>query len=112
MEGKSVNLSVRENIGQRYLKYLLRENKNVRGDLVRFLIGYNAGPNRIRNWEARARSGNDPLILMESIPARETRNYVEVTLNAIWRYRDRMGQDLSEADELSLAKFPKYRSQD
>ncbi|MGB0844615.1 MAG: lytic transglycosylase domain-containing protein, partial [Alphaproteobacteria bacterium] len=95
-------------IGQRYLKYLLREHKSVKGDLVRFLIGYNAGPNRIKRWEKRARHGGDPLLYFESIPARETRAYVERTLSYIWRYRDRMGQSLQEADQLANGQWPKY----
>lgn len=96
-------------IGQRYLKYLLKEHPAVKNDIVRFVIGYNAGPNRIKKWEARADHGGDPLLFIESIPSRETRSYAERTLSYIWRYRDRMGQPLDEAEDLANARWPQVR---
>ena len=81
-------------LGEDYILYLLGESP-VEGDLLRMLAAYNAGPGNLRKWMARVDHGGDGLMLLESLPARETRFYVKNVLTNLWIYRKRLGQDSS-----------------
>ena len=81
-------------LGEDYILYLLGE-KPVEGDLLRMLAAYNAGPGNLRKWMAKVNHGGDGLMLLESLPARETRFYVKNVLTNLWIYRKRLGQDSS-----------------
>ena len=81
-------------LGQEYILYLLGE-KPVEGDLLRLLAAYNGGPGNLRKWMGRIDHGGDALMLLESLPARETRFYVKNVLTNLWIYRKRLGQDSS-----------------
>jgi peptidoglycan lytic transglycosylase len=50
-----------------------------RGDLVRTLAAYNAGPSRVTTWSAK-RGVDDPEVFVERIPFVETRDYVRAIL--------------------------------
>ena len=62
--------------------------------------GYNAGPSRPPQWIERygdPRSGAvDPVDWIESIPFRETRNYVMRVMESIGPYRARLSGKTSE----------------
>jgi len=75
--------SPRENIllGTAYLKEMI-ELWN--GDWIRALASYNAGPSRVRGFIQHA----DPYVFIETIPIRETRNYVKRVLENYYIYRD------------------------
>ncbi len=73
-------------IGQRYLEDLMTHN-NVGGDLFSLLIAYNAGPGNLAKWKRALPEIGDPLLFVESIPASETRNYIERVLANYWMYR-------------------------
>jgi len=63
-------------IGAHYLKRMIREAD---GNLVYALASYNAGPGNCRKW--RSKFGDKDLAdFVESIPFRETRNYVKKVL--------------------------------
>ncbi len=66
------------------------------GNYVLTLAGYNAGPDRARQWMRQfgdPRDPNvDPVDWIERIPFEETRNYVAKVLSNIQIYRARMGQ--------------------
>ena len=66
------------------------------GNLVMIAAGYNAGPNRPRDWMKRLgdpRTGQvDILDWIEQIPYRETRNYVMRVAESVNIYRSRRGQ--------------------
>ncbi|WP_448588635.1 lytic transglycosylase domain-containing protein [Thermocrinis sp.] len=68
--------SPRENIlmGTAYLREMLDLWK---GDLVRAVASYNAGPNRVRSFIQHS----DPYVFIETIPIAETRNYVKQVLH-------------------------------
>ena len=55
---------------------------------------YNGGPGNLRKWQRRARKGayTDALMFIESIPARETRIFIERVLSNLWMYRERLGE--------------------
>ena len=99
-------------LGQTYLQEMLALSF-VRGDLVRTLIGYNAGPGNLQDWlEEQPATTSDPLLFMESIPIAETRNYLERVLASLWVYRVRFGQPTPSLDALAAGDRPLYQALD
>jgi soluble lytic murein transglycosylase-like protein len=96
------------NLGQHYLEYLLA-HPGVDGDMIKLLVAYNAGPGNLAKWQRASGdlADRDPLLFIETIPAAETRAYVEKVLAAYWIYRDRFGQDNPGLAELAMAGLVK-----
>ena len=71
---------------------------------------YNGGPGNLRKWQNRARKGayTDALMFIESIPARETRIFIERVLSNLWMYRERLGEPAPSLDALAAGKRPTY----
>ncbi|MDC1381996.1 lytic transglycosylase domain-containing protein [Candidatus Puniceispirillum sp.] len=78
-------------LGQAYIQHLLDE-KIVESSLIRLLAAYNGGPGNLRKWLAKVDHQGDPFLLVESIPARETRYYVKNVISNLGIYRQRFGQ--------------------
>jgi soluble lytic murein transglycosylase-like protein len=76
-------------VGQDYLAYLM--GRGVGTDLLRVVAAYNAGPGAVLNTIAKV-GDKDPLLLIESLPALETRNYVEKVVQAYWTYKKIFGE--------------------
>jgi soluble lytic murein transglycosylase len=74
--------SPRENIllGTAYLREMIELWK---GDWIKAIASYNAGPNRVRGFIQHA----DPYVFIETIPISETRNYVKRVLENYYIYR-------------------------
>jgi len=70
-------------MGARYLNDLLRI---LNGQLPLALAAYNAGPVRVTDWLKRYPIA-DPLLFIDLIPYRETRNYVSSVLRNYYWYR-------------------------
>jgi len=69
--------------GTKYLRQLLDQYQ---GDAVKALAAYNAGENRVTDWQsAGPYSGLDEFV--ESIPFTETRDYVQAIVRNIETYR-------------------------
>jgi len=98
-------------LGQRYLSHLLDLDR-VEGDMFRLLAAYNAGPGNLGRWSKRVDYRNDPLLFIESIPSRETREYIEKVLANVWVYRYRLGQPLPSLDQVAAGDWPRYESAD
>jgi len=71
-------------IGIKYFKKLLSKYK---GNLIYTLAAYNAGESRIATWKKKIFSSEDPLSIIESIPFKETRNYVKLIYRNIFFYK-------------------------
>ena len=101
----AVNLEV----GQRYLTYLAGQDET-RGDLIRLLASYNAGPNALAHWsDGRIEaSGGDPLLFIETLPARETRDFVHRALSYLWIYTARMELPAPSLDTLAQGGWPRF----
>lgn len=86
--GKAALLDPKTNLklGQLYIKRML-DHPAVKGDLVTMLVAYNAGPGNLRRWRQKMKTDDDPLLFIESLPASETRAYVERVLSNYWMYR-------------------------
>ncbi len=92
-------------LGHKYIHILLRDD-NIKGDLLRFAMAWNGGPGNLRKWQRRVRHQNDPLLFIESIPLRETRNFVERVLANYWVYRMRFGLPTPTLDALAAGRKP------
>jgi soluble lytic murein transglycosylase-like protein len=98
-------------LGQDYVEWL---NTTFRGDgdLTRILAGYNGGPGWLSRWEARVGRQDDPLLLLESLPRAESRDYAERVLSHMALCRKRFGQHNAELVSLANGAAPYYRALD
>ncbi|MDR2008200.1 MAG: transglycosylase SLT domain-containing protein [Alphaproteobacteria bacterium] len=72
-------------IGQQYVKQLLKVTD---GNIIYVLGGFNGGSYNMDRWRAdKHRHAEDPLFFIESIPYRETRNYVKTVSADYWIYQ-------------------------
>ena len=96
-------------LGQKYIRHLL-ENDHIDGDLLLLAAAYNGGPGNLKKWQRRARKGayTDALMFIESIPARETRIFIERVLSNLWMYRERLGEPAPSLDALAAGERPVY----
>jgi len=98
-------------LGQQYVSDMLSKDF-AGGNLFKTLTAYNAGPGNLRKWERKTNFQDDPLLFIESIPARETRNYIEHVVSNLWIYRMRMNQAARSLDTIAMGAWPMYISQD
>jgi soluble lytic murein transglycosylase-like protein len=84
--------------GQDYLRLLL--DRATDGDVLRAVAAYNGGPGALLRAQQLA-GGDDPLLLMESLPAAETRGYVEKVMAGYWIYRRMFGEADRSLDALA-----------
>jgi len=94
-------------LGEEYILHLLEEPQ-IKGDLVRLLAAYNGGPGNLRKWTGKINHGGDTLMLLESLPSRETRFYVKNVMTNLWIYRKRLGQDAQSVASLASGKMAEY----
>ena len=95
-------------IGSKYIKFLF-SLPIVNNDLMWMLASYNAGPGNFEKWtKNRNYKYKDTLLMLESLPARETRNYIKLVLTNLWVYKTRFNQDNTIL--LSLASGKPFNS--
>jgi tetratricopeptide (TPR) repeat protein len=75
-------------LGVKYLSGLLSDFDD---NIIFALASYNAGPSKVRKW-MNIRSSLKPLEFMESIPYKETRNYVKKVLRNYVIYKTLYGE--------------------
>ena len=97
-------------LGQKYMKTMLENFAE--GNMFKSLTDYNAGPGNMQKWTKSTNFQDDPLLFIESIPARETRIYIERVFSNMWIYRMRMGQDTPTLDFVASGQWPIYTPQD
>jgi soluble lytic murein transglycosylase-like protein len=88
-------------VGQDYFAWLL--NHGVGDDLLAAVAAYNGGPGSPLKTAAQIGSDTDSLMLIESLPAAETRNYVERVMANYWLYRRQFGADTKSLDAVAGA---------
>jgi soluble lytic murein transglycosylase-like protein len=79
-------------VGQKYIARLM-DSKIIEGDLLRTIAAYNAGPRPVKDAMDNLGNDYDSLLVMESIPVAQTRQYVEEVAANYWIYRQIMGKD-------------------
>ena len=85
--------------GTKYIESLL-EIGYIEGDLLKALISYNAGPGNLSKSMKKTNFNNDSFLLIESIPSRETRIFVERVLTNLVIYELINHNSFNYADEL------------
>jgi peptidoglycan lytic transglycosylase len=103
----AVNLA----LGQQYLADLL-DNEQIKGNLILLAAAYNSGPGAMLRWRSRPEYRDDPLLFLESLPARETRVFAQRVLANYWVYRLRLGQSTADLDRLAGGLWPVYSALD
>jgi soluble lytic murein transglycosylase-like protein len=98
-------------LGLKYVRHLL-DLPTIDGNLVFMMAAYNAGPGRLGEWVDRIDLKQDPLLFIESIPARETRRYIRRVLSNLWLYRLRLGQPVSSLEQIAAGRWPTYTARD
>ena len=91
-------------LGIKYFKSLL---KKYNGNLVYSLAAYNAGERRLKYWVEKVFPSNEPLLVIENIPYKETRQYVKLIYRNIFFYRlmsdaSLVNSDIKESFSLSM----------
>lgn len=97
-------------VGQLYIRYLM-ETADPEMDIVRAVAAYNAGPGAFNRW-SRAFDQNDVLMIIESLPSYETRDYVEKVLSNYWIYRGLLGQSTPTLDAIAAGVPAIFVNQD
>ncbi len=85
-------------VGQDYIAYLM--DRGVGVDLLRIVAAYNAGPGAVLSTIQKV-GDKDPLLLIECLPALETRNYVEKVVQAYWTYKKIFGEATPTLDAVA-----------
>jgi len=94
-------------LGQRYIEMLLKDTK-IKGDLFLMAAAWNGGPGNLNKWRRRTDDLGDPLFFIESLPSRETRNFIEHVLSNLWIYRHRLGQPTPSLAAIAAGDWPVY----
>lgn len=97
--------------GQKYIQRLL-DDPAVKGDLFMMAAAYNAGPGNLAKWKKNISGSEDPLLFIESMPSRETRNFVERVIGAYWVYQARLGQPQRSLESVANGAWPTYQRSD
>lgn len=93
------------NIGQKYLQKMMGFVEP-NGDFIKLIVSYNGGPGNLQKWMKEVEHRGDPLLFIESIPARETRGYIERVAANYWIYQDRLGEKKVTLDQLARGEWP------
>ncbi|WP_245863711.1 lytic transglycosylase domain-containing protein [Caulobacter mirabilis] len=91
-------------VGQDYFTWLME--RGLGGgpegyDLLRAVAAYNAGAGTVLNTLKKVGPEADTLLVIESLPALETRDYVEKVAAAYWSYRRKFGSDTPTLDAVA-----------
>jgi soluble lytic murein transglycosylase-like protein len=93
-----LNPAINLKVGQEYLGYLM--DRGVGADLLKTVAAYNAGPGAVLKTTAMV-GDQDPLLMIECLPALETRNYVEKVMAAYWTYKRMFGEETRTLDAIA-----------
>ena len=97
-------------IGQIYMDYLLNLEM-INGNLLKFLLAYNAGPGNLKKQLTHiANEDDDPLLFIESISLKETRIYIKRVMANFWLYQNKLGQETKTINDLLNNNWPLYMS--
>ena len=86
-------------VGQDYLTWLMQRGAGA--DILRTVAAYNGGPGIVSKTLQTVGADADDLLLVESLPAFETRAYVQKVMAGYWTYRQMFGQESPTLDALA-----------
>lgn len=96
-------------LGQEYLAELMSAGEPY-GNLYMLTTAYNGGPGNLSRWLESIDFKGDPFLFIESIPAAETRGYIERVLTNYWIYSDRLGTPVGSLDASAAGTWPVYET--
>jgi soluble lytic murein transglycosylase-like protein len=102
-----LNPAVNLDFGQARLEHV-RDYGATGGLLPKVIMGYNAGPGMLDEWNTRVKGGEDPLLFMESIPFWETRGYAVTVMRNYWMYERNSGQQSPSLKALAQDLWPRF----
>ena len=108
---KLLDPSFNVGLGQDYLSELMSYSQP-QGNLFMLTTAYNGGPGNLMRWLQNIDFKDDPFLFIESIPAPETRGYIERVISNFWLYRSRLGQPVRSLDESASGTWPVYKGVD
>lgn len=86
--------------GQDYFTWLM--DRGLKSpDILRAVAAYNGGPATLNRTAAQLGGDCDSLLLIESLPFKETRNYVEKVMASYWTYRRLLGAENKTLDAVA-----------
>jgi soluble lytic murein transglycosylase len=97
--------------GQEYIAKLLR-NALVKNDIILLAVAYNAGAGNLQKWKKSPNAMDDPLLFLETMPSKETRQFTKRILAAYWVYQQRLNQDTPTLKALATGSWAQYIGQD
>jgi len=97
--------------GQKYIAKLLR-NGLIDNDLILMATAYNAGAGNLQKWKGELRAKDDALLFVETMPSKETRQFVKRIMAAYWIYQERLDQDTPTLKALATGGWADYVGQD
>jgi soluble lytic murein transglycosylase-like protein len=98
-------------LGQSYVQWLMTEFHQD-GDLGRVFAAYNGGPGWLQRWLQTAGENDDPLMVLETLPRAESRDYAERVLSHMALCRRKFGQEPVELVSLAQGRAAIYRPLD
>ena len=91
-------------IGEKYITHLMKEPL-INNDLIKLLAAYNGGPGNLNKWLKKVNFKNDPLLLIETLPSRETRNYIKEVLKNVYVYNEKFDYNENIFEDLGSGKW-------
>lgn len=98
-------------VAERYLKSMATAPQ-VRGNLLKLIASYNCGTGNLQRWLSDLPANNDPLLFVESLPARETRDFVETVMASFWMYQLRLEEEPTSLAALADGRWPQFSQGD
>ncbi len=91
-------------IGAKYIQHLSDEPL-INKDIIKLLAAYNGGPGNLNKWLKNVHFNKDPLLLIETIPSRETRNYIKEVLKNYYVYNNKYLYNELKFEELASGNW-------
>jgi soluble lytic murein transglycosylase-like protein len=98
-------------LGQSYVLWLMSQFHQDH-DLGRIFAAYNGGPGWLQRWLESAGETGDPLMVLETLPRAESRDYAERVLSHMAICRRKFGQPTPEMEALASGRAAIYHPLD
>ena len=95
-------------VASKYIQFLLQLDM-IKKDVSKMLASYNAGPGNFSKWSKNFYTDKiDPIFMIETLPARQTRNYIKLVLTNLWVYKIRLNEKPNLLFKLASGSIPEY----